>query len=143
MEVNFITSFGSFVQDEGSAVTTEESLVGRAKDRLRATSQLMQHLLPAPPSAALGGASLQDREYSVYLTARDTLQQAATWAAPRGGGDEQPGLKEEGTTRQWGATQGESKEAPQDAVLGGAEEDVLDDEELAARVDDLRRHLQR
>ncbi|GAQ80897.1 hypothetical protein KFL_000650300 [Klebsormidium nitens] len=129
--------------DEGSAVTTEESAVGRAKDRLRATTQLMQHLLPAPPSPAMGGASLQDREYSVYLTARDTLQEAATWAAPRGGDDEQPGSKEVGSTHEGGATQGESKEVPQAAVLGGAEEDAPDDEELAARVDDLRRHLQR
>lgn len=115
----------------------------RALDRLRATTQLMQHVLPAPTPAALGGASPQDREISVYVAARDTLQEAATWAAPRGGGEEQPGVEEQGTTQPGGATKGNTKGASQGTVLGVAEEDAGDDEELAARVDDLRRHLQR
>lgn len=118
-------------------------MVDRALHRLRETTLLMQHLLPPPRAPALGGASLQDRENSVYTTARDTLQEAATWAAPIGRGVEQTGSAEEGSILSSSAHRGDPRGGPQGGAGGVPEEDVMQDEELAARVDDLRRQLQR
>jgi hypothetical protein len=129
-------------------------VVDRAKHRLRETTKLMQQLLPAKTPAALGGNSIQDRENSVYLTARDILQEATMWAPPIGGNGGmaqersvvsetggEPGKSEDNNVV--GKRKGEPGKGKESASGEGYDEFLIPDEELTARVDDLRRHIQR